>query len=79
MVFLGVYVTMQDALDETIDSEKIFSYNQEYSIALNAVRSLFLDKSISFIKEDIEKIHGNLSILYISRTRAHTYTYSLFF
>ncbi len=59
MNFVGNYVTIAEALDQSVDTEKLWS-NGEYEKALgvNAVRALIVQRGRPFIGNDYDNLHG---------------------
>jgi len=54
----GVYVLLSEVFDNAIDINELKLTNPIKAIALNAARSLFINKAYDVIKDDLNLIHG---------------------
>ena len=58
-LFVGAYVTTEDALNNLLSAENLWEDKQyEKALALIAVRSLIVEKGQVFIGKDFDNIHG---------------------
>ena len=54
----GVYITSEEAIDQSLEVDALWQSNPEKSIGLVVVRAMIFNKGLGTIGQDLSRIHG---------------------